>query len=149
MRYGYQFPAKTLQTVYKPASLTEPFALKFVTKRITRCQGCKQNIREDDDNLPLPPYDLIIARMEQRPFVTGDGFVKVPSKMSNSHYHLRWECLQLADPTFNPANIVTPSDVRAKLTTTSQRILTRKVSLLSGSQLTFIVDYHTRLLMKN
>ena len=108
--------------MYKPTS-TEPFTLKFITKRITKCQGCKQKIREDDDDLPLPPNDLIIARMEQHPFVTGDGSVKIPSKTSNSHYHLRWKCLQLADAAFDPANIVTPTDVSAKLTPVHKEFL--------------------------
>ena len=64
--------------------------------------------------------------MEQRPFVTGDGSVKIPSKLRqvrNSHYHLRWKCLQLADAAFNPANVVTPTDVSAKLTPVHKEFL--------------------------
>ena len=65
--------------------------------------------------MPIPPHDLIVARLEKCPFISGDGSVQLPARASNAHYHLKFECLILADPMFNPSLIVTPDEVKMKL----------------------------------
>ena len=74
-----------------------PFTLKFITNRITTCQGCKGSLRMPDNSLPTPPNNLIVNRMKCRPYVAPDKSVKVPFKPSASHYHLSEECLKAAD----------------------------------------------------
>jgi len=106
------------QTVYQPNNedIEGPFSLKFITNRISKCQGCKGSLKRSDNSLPMPPNDLIVSRMERRPFVAPDGTVRLPSKSSASHYHLKMECLTAACASFDPRDIVTPPDVSKRLT---------------------------------
>ena len=53
------------QTVYRPSTSAESFKMKFINKRITKCQGCKRKLREEQDDLTLPPHDPVVARMEK------------------------------------------------------------------------------------
>ena len=66
-----------------------------------KCQGCKGSLRLDDNSIPPPPHDLIVSRLECRPFVTSEGTVKVPTKPNSSHYHFNVKCLTTADPNFS------------------------------------------------
>ena len=79
-RYAGIPPAQetsSLQTVYEPPRVNNnPFTLKFITNRITKCQGCKSSLRNPDNSLPTSPQDLIVARLECRPYVAADGSVK-------------------------------------------------------------------------
>jgi len=105
------------QTVYEPPQDTNnPFTLKLITNKISRCQGCKGSLRMPDNSQPTSPDDLIVCRMEHRPFVASDGAVKVPAKPSTSHYHLKMECLTEAAANFDPNSIVLPPDVQKNLT---------------------------------
>ena len=45
-----------------------PFTLKFINNCIQKCQGCKLDFRQSSSILQ-PPHDLIVARLERRPFV--------------------------------------------------------------------------------
>ena len=89
--------------------MNNPFSLKFITNRISKCQGCKGSLRNPDNSLPTVPDDLIVSCMECRPFVASDGTVKVPAKPSASHYHLNIDCLTAASASFDPNSIVLPS----------------------------------------
>ena len=64
----------------------------------------------------MPPYDLVVSRMERRPYVAGDRSVKVPPKLSAPHYHLNLRCLQEVDPLFNIQSLKVPEEVQATLT---------------------------------
>ena len=76
-------------------------------------QGCKMLFRSGSSL--QPPQDLIVSRLECRPFVAPDGSVKVSSTAKNSHYHLRFECLTKADSSFSPQCLVIPDNVKEKL----------------------------------
>ena len=69
-----------------------------------------------DNSLPTAPDDLIVYRMECRPFVATDGAVRISAKPSASHYHLKMECLTAATGNFDPKGIVLPPDVKNNLT---------------------------------
>ena len=94
-------------------SVKGPFTLKFINCRISRCQGCKGLLRSPGtSSLPLPPHDLIVSRLECRPYMTPDKVERVPKTASNAHYHLRMECLKAADPVFNSRCMSIPEDVK-------------------------------------
>jgi len=78
-----------------------------------------------DNSLPTVPDDLIVSRMECRPFVASDGAVKVPAKPSASHYHLKMECLTAAAADFDPKTIVLPQDVKSSLTPQHYAVLSK------------------------
>ena len=71
----------------------DPFCAKFITERITKCQGCRSNFRHFAACSLYPPADLIACRLERRPFIGPDGSVKVPTTPRNLHYHLDSACL--------------------------------------------------------
>ena len=106
-----------------PRGNSNLFTLKFITNRITRCQGCKSSLQNPDNSLPTSPQDLIVARLECRPYIATDGSVKVPTKPSCSHYHLKIDCLVAADAKFNPRNIVLPLEVRECLKNNHKELL--------------------------
>ena len=99
-----------------------PFTLKFITSRISKCQGCK-GLLMSGTSLPLPPYDLIVSRMECRPYMSPEKFMKVPKTPSNAHYHLSMECLLAADPEFSPHDLELPADVKERLSMQHKRHL--------------------------
>ena len=114
----------SLQTVYEPPRVNNnPFTLKFITNRITKCQGCKGSLQSPDNSLPTLPQDLIVAQLECRPYVAADGSAKVLNKPSCAHYHLKMDCLVAADVKFKPCNIVVPLDVRKCLKSEHQELL--------------------------
>ena len=108
----HSFP--TTQTVYKSPVPNHSFVLKFITSRISKCQGCKQQFRQAAKQSLNPPHDLIVSRLEQQPFVASDGSVKVSSTPSNSHYHLKMQCLLNADPNFTIDTLIIQEDVKEK-----------------------------------
>ena len=98
--------SNSLQTVYASSDTSHPFTFKFMTSRISKCQGCKGSLKTAEGTLPQPPDDLIVSRMECRPFVAPDGTVKVPSKLSAVHYHFKMECLSAASLSFQNGMLV-------------------------------------------
>ena len=76
-----------------------------------------------NNSLPTPPSDLIVSRMECRPFVTPGGSVKVPAKPSAAHYHLNKHCPTVADVNFDPNSVVLLPDVKRGLKPKHYRVL--------------------------
>jgi hypothetical protein len=92
-----------------------PFNAKFITDRIMKCQGCRKNFRSVSGSKLPPPLDLIVSRMERRPFVRPDGSVHIPTNHSNSHYHLSMACLKAASPGNKQLQFVVPDEIIDKL----------------------------------
>lgn len=65
--------------------------------------------------IPSPPYNLAIARAEQRQYRNSSGTVVTPRKESNAHYHCRLECVRAVEPTFVPFSLHIPNDVHGQL----------------------------------
>ena len=115
----------SLETVYEPSTSAHPFTLKKITARMKKGQGCKELFSVSSRQ---PPNDLIVSRLECRPFVAPDGSVKVPSSPKNSHYHLAKECLTNTDPSFTPSMLFVPDDVKTALSQHHKDVL-RKFGL--------------------
>ena len=50
-----------------------PFYPKFITGNIRICQGCRQSLRTSSGAIPDPPYNLVVARSEKRPYRDSPG----------------------------------------------------------------------------
>ena len=111
----YQVPMDTCSFQRLP-HCTNPFTFKFMTNRISKCQGCKETLQLLDNSLPLPPNDLILSRAENRPFVAPDGSTKIPTKPSVYHYHFKKDCIEATGVKFDPCMFVMPDDVKERLT---------------------------------
>ena len=55
-----------------------------------------------------PPYDLVIAQKEYRPYKRPGGESKTPSTPGNSHNHVSMYLICAADPTFSAHELVIP-----------------------------------------
>ena len=109
--YGYGYYDHNTHSVSSP----HPFTLKFITNRISKCQGCGYKFKEGDSVLQ-PPYDLIVARLECRPYFNKQKQEMVtPRTPSNAYYHLSTPCIIAGDPLFDPQRMVIPPDVADKL----------------------------------
>ena len=58
---------------------SSPGTLKFINNRISKCQGCKGQMKTAGASLPPPLLDLIVSQMECRPFRSPDNSIQVPS----------------------------------------------------------------------
>lgn len=110
-----------------------PFYLKKLTGNIRICQGCRGSLRAADESIPSPPYDIVIARLEKRPFRDQGGTLKTPSRASAAHYHARLACVRAGDPSFLPSALVIPADVAVVLTTLHQELLLLEFGLQLSS----------------
>jgi hypothetical protein len=88
-----------------------PFILKLLGGNIRVCQGCRNSLRLSDGQVPPPPFNVVVARMEKRPFRDVTGNVRTPTRPSNAHYHLKLQCTQIAEPSFVPSALSFPEDV--------------------------------------
>lgn len=92
-----------------------PFYLKFITGNIRICQGCRQSLRTASGSIPDPPYNLVIARAEKRPYRDSSGELVVPSSYSNAHYHVAVWCISQVEPSFIPHTLKVPADIASQL----------------------------------
>lgn len=85
------FSADTVTSPLSPFEGTG-FLLKWMTRRITVCQGkCGKPMRMAVGGLFPPPYDICIARKEQRIYFKNGR--KHMGTVGDSHYHFKKECL--------------------------------------------------------
>lgn len=92
-----------------------PFYLKFIAGNIRICQGCRQSLRTSTGSIPDPPYNLVVARSEKRPYRDSSGDLVTPSSYSNAHYHVAISCITRVEPTFHPSMLKIPSDIACQL----------------------------------
>ena len=100
-----------------PAPNVNPFYLKFIKGNIRVCQGCQGSLKTSDGAVPSPPFDLTVARTEQRPFRDTAGNLITPKRPTVYHYHFKLECIKAVEPQFVPSSICIPADVHSKLCT--------------------------------
>ena len=118
--YGYQFPHSNYShhgfyDSYNTPTSTSPFTAKFITGRISKCQGCGNKFRDVNPELQ-PPYDLVVARLECRPYFSKQKNDYItPKTPSNSHYHADMLCIRSADPSFQGNHLIIQVDVQNEL----------------------------------
>ena len=108
---SFQTQPFQIQSFITQHSSPFPFTLKFITNRIQKCQGCQLQFRLPGVILQ-PPYDLIVCRLERRPFKNAAGELTTPWKPSHAHYHLDIGCIKAADSSFLPSSLAIPGSVR-------------------------------------
>ena len=106
-----------------------PFYLKFIKGNIRVCQGCRGSLKTTDGDVPSPPYDLAVARAEQRPFRDSSGNLITPKRPTVYHYHCKVECIKAVEPHFVPSSVRIPEDVCPKLCTAHIQHLTNQFHL--------------------
>ena len=90
---------------------SNPFFVRFISGNIRICQGCRGSLRLLDGSIPHPPNDIVVARLEKRPyFDKSSGTWCYPQKETNSHYHLKLACVVKAEPLFVPSTLQLPQN---------------------------------------
>ena len=92
---------------------SQPYLLKFLTKQIRVCAGCRLGYCNDPE-IPPPPYNICIAHEETRQITnphTGSPF----ATKTVTHYHANPDCIWMKDPKFIPQSLQIPPDVDARL----------------------------------
>ena len=114
---GYR---ERLQTVAKPQLDTTTFKVKWLKgSRVYRCYGCRKNIRPkpmkgEDEIVPPPPWDFVLARLELRQIPDPTGGLRMSIKPEPVHYHPKLACIRKAHgQRFYPKVEVTASDREA------------------------------------
>ena len=106
-----------------PLKKTE-FFLKWVSKRITVCQGkCQRPMRDEQGRIYPPPYDLCLARKERRSFRSPLDGMKKLGKGSDCHYHFKRSCVENGDPPYQGERIIIPPEVSVRMTQAHKDIL--------------------------
>ena len=86
----------------KPTLDTTTFKVKWLkNSRVYRCYGCRQNIRPkpqkgEEEVVPPPPWDFVLARLELRLIPNKDGKLKMSVKLEPVHYHPKLSCIHKA-----------------------------------------------------
>ena len=87
--------------------------------RRARCKNATlpaKGLKTSDGAIPSPPFDLTIARAEQRPFRDSSGNLITPKRPTVYRYHFKVECIKAVEPLFVPSSVRIP-DVRTNLCT--------------------------------
>ena len=106
-----------------------PFFVKPLAGAIRICQGCRGSLRLADGQVPPPPFNMVIARLEMRPFRDSTGTLRTPSRPCAAHYHLRLACIRAADPNFISSTLTIPNDVALDLSSIHHEYLHVEFSL--------------------
>lgn len=63
--------SSTSVPIPKPLSTSKhPFFVRQISENIRVCQGCRGSLHSVEGSVPNPPFDMAIARLEKRPFLT-------------------------------------------------------------------------------
>lgn len=70
-----------------------PFYLRFIQGNgIQMCQGCKISFHLSDGSIPIPPFDVVIARAEQKTLCDKSRELVTPRQEQTCHYHFCVDC---------------------------------------------------------
>ena len=95
---------------------TNPFYVRFIQGNIRMCQGCRSSLRLQDGSIPVPPFDMVIARAERKSFRDKNGELVTPRQEQTCHYHFRLDCVRAVEPNFVPMALQVPQDILPSLT---------------------------------
>lgn len=112
--------------------ITYPFFVKVLAGNIRVCQGCRGSLRLTNGSVPLPPFDLVIARMEKRSYRDSSGVLRTPTRPSASHYHLKLVCVKAIEPNFIPTteSLQVSNDILPLLTLQHRQHIHQEFGLL-------------------
>ena len=113
MNFGYMPQYQPVQPhQYYPHGV-QPYVLKFLTKQIRICAGCRLGYCNETE-IPAAPYNICIAHEEPRQITNSRTSTPFTTK-TVAHYHANPSCIWMKDNTFIPESLQIPEDVEAKL----------------------------------
>ena len=92
----------------------QPFTVARKIGLISRCYGCKRNF---DDDMNVPPRDLILRKMDLREWVDRNtGELKRSTHLVPTYYHLSIDCVRITYPVTQIRDILLHGEVKRQLT---------------------------------
>ena len=103
---------------------SNPFFVKFLSKQIRICQGCRSRYQRNLNGDPLPPpYDIIIGHFERQQYSDQVTGLTRLSRETCVHYHAFLQCIYAKFPDFQPTELSIPKEVFIKLNATHKSFL--------------------------
>jgi hypothetical protein len=84
----------------------------FRSGLVSTCFGCRRSFPKPS----VAPYDLVIKHKDHQGYTAPDGTYR--QRYGNVYYHVSLTCVTARQSSFNPANLVVPSEVKAMMTPT-------------------------------
>ena len=104
---------KSTKVVPAPFS-PQPFTVARKVELISRCYGCK---RDFDDDMNVPPKDLILCKMDLKEWIDiNTGELKKSTHLVPTYYHLSMDCVRITYPVAQIHDILLHGEVRQQLT---------------------------------
>ena len=91
----------------------QPYVLKFLTRQIRVCAGCRLGYC-NTEKVPAPPYNICVAHEETRQLTNSHTGIPFTTK-TLAHYHANPYCMWMKDSTFRPECLHIPQDVDQEL----------------------------------
>ena len=115
------------QPVSPPTShetFSKPFFVKFLTRQIKICQGCRSGYQRDHNGNSLPPpYDIVIGHFERQQYCDRVTGLSRLSRETCIHYHAYPPCIRAKHPTFQCNELYISAEVLANLSGTHKLFL--------------------------
>ena len=92
-----------------------PLYFKFMNGNIRICQGFRRSLQNEDGSVPIPPYDLAVARAERLTFHDPSGNLVTPVKESVCHYHSHPMYIHAVQPDYDLTSVHIPENVARKM----------------------------------
>jgi len=106
----------SLLPIHSEHHSSKPFFVKFLTKQIKVCQGCRADYLRDAQGHRLPPsYDILVGHLECQEFCDKVTGLKQVSKETCVHFHDNPQCIVRKHPTFHAAHLTVPPAVMVRL----------------------------------
>ena len=105
----------------------KPYVLKFVTKHMRVCAGCRFGYF-CDEKLPDLPYNICVSHEEIRQ-ITNQHTGKLQVVNSVAHYHANPSCIWIKDANFKPDSLQIPPPVAARLQTEHRLYLSQHFNI--------------------
>ncbi len=122
-------PAVSSSPLY-PYPTRKPFFVKFLTKQIKVCQGCRGGYHRNVDGSSLPPpYDIIIGHLDHQQFQDRLTGLTCYSKDTCLHFHAHPPCILAKYATFHPREFEVPQAVLLRLTRVHKEFLNQTFGL--------------------
>ena len=110
--------------------MSNPFFVKFLTKQIRVCQGCRSGYQRDLNGDPLPPpYDIIIGHFERQQYSDPVTGLTRLSRETCAHYHAHPQCIYAKHPKFQPNKVHIHDEVLKKLSGIHKQFLIKTFGL--------------------
>lgn len=94
----------------------ELYLLKYCNEKVTKCYGCKRNMKDNNNCIPSPPNDMTIVSKTRRTFYK-NGISHTEKQPGNVYFHASAACVTLHNNVFLPSLLHISDAIKSELDT--------------------------------